>query len=244
MNNSSPQINAEELRLQPRAYNQPVSEIVRQLVAQLQVGHFGPGSKLPPERKLADALGVGRSTLREALKTLSVLGFLEIRPGDGTYLSSQPSNLLPEIIEWGLLLGNNQAAALIEARARMEVIIAELAAGRAGESDAAAMEAAVRKMEGAETDQEFVDADVEFHMALAEACGNPVLTGILRNVKALLSVWVVRAIAVMDQDEVVRQHREIAAAVLQGDAALSRAAMDEHMESVTHCLLHSLEREQ
>lgn len=237
------QITLEDLGLQPRTYAEPVSDLVRQLVAQLQLGSFRPGSKLPPERKLAEVLGVGRSTLREALKTLSVLGLLEIRPGDGTYLSPQPANLLPQIIEWGLLLGSYEATALIEARAELEVVIAELGAQRAGESDTAFMSSAVEHMNAAKSDEDFVNADIEFHMALASACGNPVLAGILRNVKSLLKVWVVRAISVMDREEVIQQHNEIITAVREGDPVASREAMVRHMGSVTHCLIHTLDIE-
>ena len=237
------QISLEDLSLKPRTYAEPVSDLVRQLVAQLQLGSFGPGSKLPPERKLAEVLGVGRSTLREALKTLSVLGILEVRPGDGTYLSPQPANLLPQIIEWGLLLGSYEATALIEARAQLEIVVADLVAQRADDKDAELMESAMKNMRAAESDEDFVDADVEFHMALAAASGNPVLAGILRNVKALLRVWVIRAISVMDRDEVIQQHNEIIAAVREGDPAASRAAMVRHMGSVTHCLMHTLDTE-
>src|SRR5262245_1397881 len=88
-------------------------ELTRQLVNYLSSGDLQPGQKLPGERALSEALGVGRAALREALKSLILLGLLEQRQGDGTYLTRSPSDLLPKVIEWGLLLGTHEIRDLI-----------------------------------------------------------------------------------------------------------------------------------
>ncbi|MEV0354153.1 GntR family transcriptional regulator [Nonomuraea sp. NPDC050680] len=90
-------------------------DIARQLLSQLLSGHLAPGTRLPSERQLSETLGVGRSTVREALKALDVLGIIEVRQGDGTYLRQSTSSLLPSAIEWGLMLGQPQVLDLIEA---------------------------------------------------------------------------------------------------------------------------------
>jgi GntR family transcriptional repressor for pyruvate dehydrogenase complex len=76
-------------------------EISRQLLDYLLSGRVQPGARLPPERKLAEALGVGRSVVREALKSLTLLGLLEVRLGDGTYVKRSDAEILPQSIEWG-----------------------------------------------------------------------------------------------------------------------------------------------
>ena len=111
---------------------EPVSnEVAQVLLRHLVSGEYEPGQRLPPERALADSLNVGRSLIREALKALTLLGLIEVRPGDGTYLRRRPSDLLPASFEWGLLLGENQLEDVIEARRELEIVLAGFAAAAA-----------------------------------------------------------------------------------------------------------------
>ena len=116
----------------------------RLLLDYLLAGNVSPGTRLPSERQLAEELGVGRSVVREALKSLGLLGLVEVRQGDGTYLRRVESELLPRVIEWGLLLGERRTADLIEARQHLEVVTAQLAAARRDDDDVAALAAALR----------------------------------------------------------------------------------------------------
>ncbi len=113
------------------------TSISRQLLDYLLSGRVQPGDRLPPERKLAEALGVGRSVLREALKSLTLLGLLEVRPGDGTYVKRIDAEVLPQSIEWGLVLGARHVPDLLEARCHLDVILAGLASLRCDDRDAA-----------------------------------------------------------------------------------------------------------
>jgi GntR family transcriptional repressor for pyruvate dehydrogenase complex len=83
----------------------PSIEVTRHLLQYLLSGHFAPGDRIPSERKLAEALEIGRASVREAIKSLGLLGLVTVRQGDGTYLTQSTSSLLPDVIEWGLLLG-------------------------------------------------------------------------------------------------------------------------------------------
>ena len=85
-------------------------EVARRLLDYFLSGEVEPGGRIPSERRLAESLGVGRSLVREALKSLHLLGLLEVRQGDGTYLKRTDSELLPQVIEWGLLLGEKRLA--------------------------------------------------------------------------------------------------------------------------------------
>ena len=89
-----------------------------------------PGDRLPSERELSRTFGVGRSAVRDALKPLTLLGIIDVRQGDGTYLRATESELLPKAVEWGLLLGQPGALDLVEARRHIEVALATLAAQR------------------------------------------------------------------------------------------------------------------
>ena len=78
---------------------------------------------------------MGRSVVREALKSLGLLGLLEVRQGDGTYVKSPNSTLLPRVVEWGLLVGDEKTADLIETRKHLEVVTTRLAAERRSEME-------------------------------------------------------------------------------------------------------------
>lgn len=201
----------------------------------LRSGLVQPGTRLPSERRLADAFGIGRGSVREALKSLSLLGLIEIRQGDGTYLRRPDSELLPQVIEWGLLLGERKVFDLVEARQEIEKSIARLAAGRRTDEDVAALEEDLARMGAAFDDVEaFVDADVDFHLTLARVTDNSVLADILASIQSLLRVWVGRVIGAGSAYQVsYDEHRRVLEAVRAGDPEAATAAMAAHMEGAS-----------
>ena len=219
------------------------TEIARRLVEFLLSGGLEPGDRVPSERQLAEAFGVGRSAMREALKALTLLGLLEVRHGDGTYLRRADSTLLPAVIEWGLLLGEQRTMDLVEARQKIEAVIAGLAAERRDERDVAELRELLDRMARMERDQAgFVDADVAFHLRLAEAARNTALREILSSIQALLRAWIRRVIAASaSTDDSFREHVPIFEAVERGDPAAAIAAMEAHMSSASQRLKAALE---
>lgn len=209
-------------------------EIARKLSAFLLSGKVQPGERIPSERRLAEQLGVGRSVVREALKSLTLLGLIEVRQGDGTYLKRADSAMLPQALEWGLLLGSKRINDLIEARHHIEVVTAGLAADRRDDvalADLRRLLSAMRKTKDAD---KFVAADVDFHFRLAEASGNQTLAQILANVRSLLQVWISRVMhAADDFAPTIAEHVAIYDAVEAQDAQAAQAAMEAHMVSAT-----------
>jgi GntR family transcriptional repressor for pyruvate dehydrogenase complex len=231
--------NIDPIRREPLA-----TEIARRLVEYLLAGGVEPGKRMPSERQLAEAFGVGRSAMREALKALALIGLVEIRHGDGTYLKTADSALLPQVIEWGLLLGEKRTMDLVEARQKIEVIVAELAAQRRDEGDLADLRRLLDRMWEARADrQKFVDADVAFHLRLAEATGNSALRDIQSSIQALLRAWISRVIYASAESSglTYQEHEPIFAAVERGDAAAAAAAMEAHMTSAAARLKTALE---
>ena len=156
-----------------------------------------PGTRLPPERALATSLGVGRSTLREAMAALDVLGIVDVRPGSGTYLTSDSAGLLPQAIKWSLMFGQPRTRDLIEVREYLEVFTAKLAAGRATDEDIGRLDEFVVAMRHAGDDVDaFVTADLAFHFEMARIAGNTVLQDILGSIRSLLTVWFDRTLRV------------------------------------------------
>lgn len=232
---------ASALAFTPRLRESPMAALVRQLVSQLLSGGIPPGGKLPPERELAALLGVGRSNVREALKALDLLGLIEIRQGDGTYLRGTASALLPQVIEWGLFLGTPQAIDLVDARFHLEVAVARLAAERATEDDLQVMAARLAVMREADGVSDFAEADVSFHSAIADAARNQVLSDTLRSIKSLIQVWVMRVIRQAgERSSTLDQHTAVYEAIRSGDPDLAAAAMTSHMKAATENLRRSI----
>jgi GntR family transcriptional repressor for pyruvate dehydrogenase complex len=222
------------------------AQVARLLLDYLLAGNVSPGARLPSERRLAEELGVGRSVVREALKSLGLLGLIEVRQGDGTYVRRLESELLPKVIEWGLLLGERRTLDLVEARQHLEVITAQLAAARRDESDLAALTAALDGMRGAEGDIEtFVSQDVAFHLRIAEAARNSVLSAVLMSIQSLLRVWITRVIDDADESSPsYLEHVPVYEAIANRDPATAGNAMQAHLDAAARRLRVTLQKEQ
>lgn len=219
-------------------------QVAHELLEYLLSGEIKVGDRLPSERSLADILGVGRSAIRDALKPLTLLGILEVRQGSGTYLKSRESDVLPSIIEWGLLIGDKTMADLVEARKSIEIALATLAADRRNEDSLARLRNDLNCMNSATSIEAFTEADSQFHLHLADAAGNAVLSGILHSIRSLLRVWISRVVSEADTtSRLCDQHRAILEAVETGKADAAGRAMDVHLESVTRDLRAGLSRE-
>lgn len=235
-------VSIEGLRSVNIAPSEPASnEIARAILDYILSGHVGAGEKLPSERQLSESFGVGRSTIREALKSLGLLGLVEFRHGGGTYFRGAESDLLPRVIEWGLLLGERHTTDLIEARQHLERITTGLAAERRNETELGAIEVALAAMGTASTTDEFVAADVAFHLAIADASGNVALANMLKSISALLHVWIHRVMdAESSFDVSFHEHEPVLEAIRQRDSAAASAAMEQHMTRASARLVATL----
>lgn len=217
----------------------PVSEVARRLMDLFTGGSVAPGTRLPPERQLATTLGVGRSAVREALAALEILGIVDVRPGSGTYLRGTASELLPQTLRWGLLIGERKTAELLELREGLEIYVARLAAARADAGIRARLEKDVARMRQTTDDLgAFAKADLDFHHALAEAAGNETLTDHLHVIRSLLQVYADRAVHDREHAErATAEHEAVLTAVRAGDGDAAASAMAVHMATATARLL-------
>ncbi len=213
----------------------PVSEVARRMLDLFTSGEVAPGTRLPPERQLSATLGVGRSAVREALAALEILGIVDVRAGSGTYLRGTASELLPQTLRWGLLIGERNTQELLELRAGLEIYVARLAAARSSGADAAELEEHLSRMrDSVDRLGVFAKADLAFHHTLARMARNDVLVDTLHVVRSLLQVYADRA--VHDEPEAVRaiaEHDAIARAVAARDEDAAASAMAAHMATAT-----------
>ena len=218
------------------------AEIIHALSTRMFSGDDLTGTKLPSERQLAEELGVGRAQVREAIQSLGLLGVVDIRHGDGTYLRESGSDLLPRVIEWGLFLGEPRVLDLIEARQYIEVALAGLAARRATDDDIAQMRASLEAMDRVSGDEAaFVDLDVEFHRVIAAAARNTALADVLSNITSLLRVWMARSLrAAGETTSSHGEHVAVVDAIASRDRRAAESAMRQHMRHAERRLKRTL----
>jgi len=192
-----------------------------------------PGTRLPPERQLAASLEVGRSAVREALAALEILGVVDVRPGSGTYLRGNTSELLPKTLSWGMMLSRTHTVELVEVRGALETYAARLATERMTDESLEVMRSHVDEMRDSATDfKRFVEADLQFHLELARSTDNAVLLDLLQSIRSLLRVWSERAV----QDDghaqqAIEEHAAVYEAIASRDADAAAAAMAAHMRT-------------
>ena len=220
-----------------------VASIVEQLVEHIQNGTLQPGDKLPSERQLIQMLGVGRSSVREALQGLVMMGLVEVRPGQGSYVKSNLHSFIPDLSKPDLSdnLQREMRLQLIEARRTLEVEIAGQAAVRAKpqqlEQWRATFDDYVRYIDDF-SDSRYLAAHADFHLSLADMSQNPfnvmLIQAALQAIPQTLrerEFMVARAIDLKElRQSQVSIHRQIFDSVAAGDADCARAAMQTHMD--------------
>jgi GntR family transcriptional repressor for pyruvate dehydrogenase complex len=210
-------------------------QIVQQIEGNILRGDLKPGDKLPSERELADQFGVSRTAVREAVKALIQMGLIDAQPGRGTFvIQRSPSgvrDVMANILKTDLDRGTR---GLVEVREILEPEIAALAAQRAGEENLAAMQAAIAQMDQNLDDIDaFIEADLDFHLALAESSHNPLILALIDNLVDILRSSR-RRIALVPGGirRAQEHHKRIYAAVEHGDPVAARQAMSSHMIQV------------
>jgi GntR family transcriptional repressor for pyruvate dehydrogenase complex len=213
----------------------PVTEAAIEKVRQLIIGgELGPGSRLPPEATLAERLGVSRSSTREAVRALVTARVLDVRRGDGTYVTSLRPQLLLDGIGFAVeMMRDDSALELIEVRRVLEPAVTALAADRATAAHLEEIGASLGRMRRANGHEEFVRFDAEFHDLVGEAAGNETLASMVRGVSSRsLRARVWRDILEADASErTMAEHERIYAALRAGDSASAQAAALLHVRS-------------
>jgi GntR family transcriptional repressor for pyruvate dehydrogenase complex len=209
-------------------------QIVSRLLDLIQQRHLGPGERLPAERELAATMGVSRSSLREALRALTVLGVTEMRHGTGTYVSSLSPDLLVRPLSFVLSLSHGGFEQLFEARKVVEPAIAALAAERIDDAALDRVEALAGGAAAVIDDEEaFMVADLELHDAIRVAAGNAILGRFMESIASLgLASRKVTNPSRPLRVRSVEDHKRIVAALRRHDAEAAATAMRSHLENV------------
>jgi DNA-binding FadR family transcriptional regulator len=215
------------------------------LVQSIRDGVYRPGEKLPAERELAEAFGVSRPTVREAMIALEIFGVVEIRHGSGIYIIE--ADTAPEAAEAETMNDDLNVGAfeLIEARILIEGEMAAVAAAAVTDADIEALDALIVRMQTGD-DEACEEADHEFHEHIARLTNNGALIDTVGNMWALrkqsrLAARIMTRAQGGGRAARVNEHKLIVEALATRDPAAARAAMRHHLEMVREYLLDATE---
>jgi GntR family transcriptional repressor for pyruvate dehydrogenase complex len=202
-------------------------------------GELAPGDRLPPEKELSDRLGLSRSSMREAVKALEVIRVLDVRRGDGTYVTSLEPRLLLEAITFVVDLHDDDSILeLFAVRRILEPAAAGLAAARPDQERVAELRRQIAAIDQTAVIDELVAHDLAFHATIVEGAGNSYLTTLIES----LSGHTVRARVwrgLTQENATARtlsEHSAIVDALEIGDAKLAEALMVAHISGIEHWL--------
>jgi GntR family transcriptional repressor for pyruvate dehydrogenase complex len=211
--------------------------IVEQIAEMIARGALKPGDRIPSEKQLCEKFGVGRTSVREALRSLSVMGVLQSHMGDGTFVASDAGRFLERSFQWGLLLNPKVVDDLIETRLMLESHNAHLAAAKAVPEDLARMDESVRQMEASVAKPEqYLEHDLQFHLTIAQATHNSILLSLLSTTRGYLQAWIRETLALPDLTDKrarlsITEHKRILRALRNKDGDAARQAMAAHILS-------------
>ncbi|MFV2065318.1 MAG: FadR/GntR family transcriptional regulator [Chloroflexota bacterium] len=223
----------------------PLTEAaIQQMSEMIRSGTLLPGSKLPPEADLAEQLGTSRNTVREAVRALVTARVLDVRRGDGTYVTSLRPELLLEGIAFAAdMMQPDSSIELVEVRRILEPAATRLAARQIDAVALASLGQVLEQMRAADGPEELVRFDTEFHNLVASASGNATLASMLagvsgRTVRARVWRSIVEDAVIVNT---IAQHEDIYRALVAHDAALAEAASLIHVATTESWVRRVLE---
>jgi len=208
-------------------------QVALHLLGQVLRGAVQPGQKLPPERELAIALGVGRPAVREALSALAILGVVVVKRGHGARVSHSHPEMLVRPFRIFAALENLDIRMLFEVREILEVGIAGLAAQRMSDEGIDRLRKSVDELRSAVSDSaRFLKLDEEFHGVIVSGCRNPLLSGVMASISALGHLYrQVISLFPTFNDRILLDHERIVEAIAARDPEKSRQAMANHIRN-------------
>ena len=208
-------------------------QVAKQLATRIAEGEWQPGEKLPSEAELRKAFNVGRSSLREALASLALIGLIRVRAGDGSYISDQPSMYFTSPwLRSGRLADEKAMREFAEARLSLETEVAGLCAERISPEQLAEMELLIEQMKAAIHDtDEFAKFDLSFHLCVGAAANHGVLNNILSGIREQSMELITKSLLLEEgKENALRGHSKILEAIRQHNVVKAREAMRTHLQ--------------
>ena len=212
--------------------------LITQFQDMLRDGRISQGDRLPPERELAAHFNVARSSLRQALKVLEILGVITQKVGDGSYLNSDAAAILSVPLEFLFLLDDTTVEDLTELRLLMEPGLARLAAQRANADDLAVLRQSIEDSKNSSNDKlKLVSSDLLFHRAIFQASKNRTASNLFHNVHRAMAKMMLVTSQLVELEHTLAFHKPIMQAIHDREGDRAARLMTEHLEDARGLLL-------
>lgn len=217
-------------------------EILEQIKQSIANGQLKKGDRLPSERQMAEMFGVSRAIIREALKSLEMIGLIDCIQGGGNFIATSINNCLTEPLSIMFMLEGGSITQVQQLRRSLEISAVGLAASRISQGDLSALEQICTVLEANAKTGDEVAQDRLFHFTLSVASGNPLFITMQSAVSALIENQIrgVRSSMLREQDTLTRvnaQHRAVLEALRAGDRERAVAAMTNHLDFIEKYLI-------
>ncbi|MCU1321088.1 MAG: GntR family transcriptional regulator [Acidobacteriaceae bacterium] len=215
-----------------------------QLISYVVNGTWKAGDRLPPERDLCQQFGIARTSLREALKAMELVGMLDSRVGDGTFVCPR-SEFLCRPLLWAFTgTDHNELKEIMEARTIIEENLAGLAAERGSADEIAQVGLAVQQMrDSIEAGNSILEADMSFHLAVAAAAHNEVLKNAVQLLRNITRQWLFYKVLIPNvAPAVLKKHESIYKAIAARKPNAARTAMRQHLEETMELVIQVVEQ--
>jgi GntR family transcriptional repressor for pyruvate dehydrogenase complex len=232
------------LSLSPQSKEDVTQLLIQRFQEMLREGVLKQGSRLPPERELAAHFNVARSSLRQALKVLEIMGIITQKVGDGSYLSTDTSAILSVPMEFLFLLDDTSVEELTELRLLMEPGLARLAAQRASSDDIAVLRQSIRDLESSSNDPlKLVSSDLLFHRAIFQASRNGLASTLFQTIHRAIAKMILVTSQLVELEHTLAFHKPIMRAIEQRDGDEAARLMTEHLTDATALLMKEQEHQ-
>ena len=214
--------------------------VVEQILDSLRTGEFKLGEKLPSQKDLADLFGVGRSSVREAIKALDAMKYLDVIQGRGTFFKKEIPSDDQSLTDLRNALDSIAFSDLMKARVILECSAVELAAASVDPNHIHGLQEAVKKLQESEEDREkFIRIDLAFHLALAEATNNIVIYEMMKLLleKVHNHHLVYFGISSEMREETIATANQILSYIIKGEGKKGAACMRRHLSLVKEVLV-------
>jgi GntR family transcriptional repressor for pyruvate dehydrogenase complex len=217
-------------------------DAIEKVKAMIVSGELAPGDRLPPEKELADRLGLSRSSMREAVKALELIRVLDVRRGDGTYVTSLEPRLLLEAITFVVDFHDDDSVLeILQVRRILESRATGMAAALATDKDVRNLRAELATTTRDTPVEALVQHDMRFHGAIVTLTGNRYLAGLVdsltsQTIRARIWRGLTEAGAV---ERTLSEHAAIVDAIAEHDVELATSLATTHIHGVEHWLRHA-----
>lgn len=210
-------------------------QVIEQIKGMIVGGNLKKGDKLPSERELVEHLQVSRTSIREALRALQIIGLIECRQGEGNYIRNNVENSLFEPLSIMFMLQESTPSEIIEIRKILEVETVALAAHRISNEELEDIEMLIKALKSSDNENNSVKIDKKFHYLIAQASRNYLIVNILNAISSLMDSYIkeARKRILLDENNrelLSKQHEDIYEALKSRNAKKAADSMKKHLD--------------